>query len=127
MKILYAALLMAFVPVAFGQVIDAHLHGWTDENYRQRDAQAPATGTEHMRATIAEMDEHNVRSAVVSGNMEALAMWTAADSRFIPGYQITGSKIISPEKFEDHVVAGRVEVLGEFAPVFVGKEPGDPI
>ena len=79
-----------------------------------------------MRATIMAMDEHDVRFAVVSGNMDALAMWTAADDRFIPGYQVTGSNIISPEEFERHIKAGRIKVLGEFAPLFVGKTPADP-
>jgi len=126
MNYLLPILLMLFFSTAHGQVIDTHLHGWTDDNYRQMDSASPATGTEHMNATIAAMDEHDVRFAVISGNMDALAMWTAADDRFIPGYQITGSNIISPEEFEGHVEAGRIRVLGEFAPLFVGKKPADP-
>ena len=126
MKFLTAILLVSLLSTARGQVIDTHLHGWTDDNYPRRGPSAPATGSEHMRATIAAMDEHDVRFAVISGNMDALAMWTAADDRFIPGYQITGSNIISPEAFEAHVEAGRIKVLGEFAPLFVGKTPADP-
>jgi predicted TIM-barrel fold metal-dependent hydrolase len=79
-----------------------------------------------MLATIAAMDEHDVRFAVVSGNLEALTAWTDADDRFIPGYQVTGSSIIPPDEFERHVKAGRIRVLGEFAPLFVGKTPADP-
>lgn len=126
MKFLTTLSLTFLLSTAHAQVIDTHLHGWTDDNYPQRGPSAPATGTEHMRATIAAMDENDVRFAVVSGNMDALAMWTAADDRFIPGYQVTGSNIISPEEFEGHVEAGRIKVLGEFAPLFVGKTPADP-
>jgi predicted TIM-barrel fold metal-dependent hydrolase len=125
MKILLAALLAILCATGQAQVIDTHLHGWTDENYPQRGPSAPATGSDHMRATIAAMDQHDVRFAVVSGNMDALAMWTAADDRFIPGYQVTGSNIIPPGEFEQHVEAGRIKVLGEFAPLFVGKTPAD--
>ena len=126
MRFLTTILLTIICSTAQAQVIDTHLHGWTDDNYPQRGPSAPATGTDHMRATIAAMDKHDVRFAVVSGNMEALAMWTAADDRFIPGYQVTGSNIISPGEFERHVKAGHIRVLGEFAPLFVGKTPADP-
>ncbi len=126
MKLLITIVSAMLFSVAQAQVIDTHLHGWTNDNYQQRGPGSPATGTEHMQATIAAMNENDVRFAVVSGNMDTLAMWTAADERFIPGYQITGSNIITPEEFETHVEAGRIRVMGEFAPVFVGKEPGDP-
>lgn len=126
MKLWITIPLTLLISAAQAQVIDTHLHGWADDNYPQRHPASLPTGTEHMKATIAAMDEHDVRFAVVSGNMDALAMWTAADGRFIPGYQITGSNIISPEEFEAHVEAGRIKVLGEFAPVFVGKTPADP-
>lgn len=120
---------------AFAQVIDTHLHAFTEATYRSSGdhplgGSSPETAAEHLRMTIEEMDRNDVRHAVVSGSLESVEQWVAADARFIPGYQVTGTSeraLIEPEVFEQLVREGKFRVLGEFAPIFAGKTLADPL
>ena len=76
---------------AFGQVIDMHLHGYTEKDFfvgkARNGFESSKTAQEQLAQTRAAMDNHNIRYAVLCGTMESLERYTKADKRFIPGYQ----------------------------------------
>lgn len=125
-------LFMAFLPSALmAQVIDAHLHAYTDQDYwggrtHQTGVNSPELAKEHMDQTIGLMDKHDIRHAVVCGSIEATGKYVAADPRFIPGYT-PGDTIISPSEFERHIKEGKIKVFGEIMAVYQGRTLNDPI
>ncbi|PHK97218.1 hypothetical protein CGL56_16690 [Neolewinella marina] len=113
------------------QIIDVHLHGYTDQDYwggrpHPSGAESPPTAGEHMRQTIALMDQHDIEYAVVSGSPEATAQYVAADPRFIPGYMDDGS-LIPVSEFEQLIKEGRIKVFGEVSGVYRGATLNDSI
>ena len=89
------AMLVLHVSI-FPQIIDMHLHSYTKDGYfggRQHPTgvSSPKTVEDHLNETIAEMDKHDIRYAVVSGPMESVDRYVEADPRFIPGYSDPGS------------------------------------
>lgn len=118
------------------QVIDMHLHSYSPQTYfggrgaHPGGATSPETVTEHLQETIAEMDRNDIRYAVVSGSLDSVATFVAADARFIPGYYVPATRpgdLVSPEEFEERVKAGTIRVFGELAPIFGGKTLADPM
>jgi len=97
-----AVVLILLVNLAVSaQVIDVHLHSYTDADYwggRQHPTglSSPKTTKEHLAQTIDAMNKHKIEYAVVSGSLESLEAYTKADPRFIPGYMDDGELILSP-------------------------------
>ncbi|MGD8923063.1 MAG: amidohydrolase family protein [Candidatus Zixiibacteriota bacterium] len=117
--------------IANGQIIDMHLHAYSESNYwggstGPAGLASPATPEEHRAQTLKLLDENNVEAAVVCGSLEALETWTAEDSRLIPG--LMDEEPLPPvDRFEELVKSGKVKVFGEITAVYQGKTLNDPM
>ena len=115
-----------------GQVIDVHLHSYTDDDYwggrpsRYQNISSPKSSAELLDKTIAEMDKNNIQYAVVSGSLKSVARFVKADSRFIPGY-MEEDNIIPVDEFEELVKNGKIKVFGEITGVYYGKTLNDAL
>ena len=124
--------------VTSGQVIDVHLHSYTEkdfvvpkvlnslessksamEHFEQgmpkvlNGLEPSKSAMEHLEQTIKEMDKNKIEYAVISGTIEGIERYTKADKRFIPGYQDLQDTLIPVKQFEEYVQSGRIKVFGE--------------
>ncbi|NJB84322.1 hypothetical protein GGR26_000067 [Lewinella marina] len=121
---------LIFCPVlAYGQVIDMHLHAYTEQDFwvaTARNGFAPAeSARDLLEQTIRKMDEHAIEFAVVSGNLESLAYYTQADDRFVPSYQDYDADLIPVDSFLTLVRNGDIQVFGEVMAVYHGQTLND--
>lgn len=117
--------------IAHSQIIDVHMHSYTEDNYwggksHPTGIGSPETVDEHLNQTIYLMDKHNIEYAVVSGSIESIEKYVNADDRFIPGYS-DGEELIPLEEFEQLVDDGKIKVFGEVAGVYYGRTLNDPL
>lgn len=115
--------------VANAQIIDVHLHSYTDDDYwggktHRTGITSPKTAADHLKETIAQMNKNNVEFAVVSGTVESIALYTKADARFIPGY-MDDNGLIPVAEFDSLVKNGKIKVFGEITGVYQGKTLND--
>lgn len=120
-------------------VIDVHLHAysgipagasadWAGEP-EARALTSPADAHAHLRATLAEMDRHNVVLGVVSGPETAVRAWLEA----APG-RVIGGAFLGDDGLPEHTVdslralvdGGVMGVLGELGLQYHGIRPDDP-
>jgi len=134
MKISQLLTVLSLIGTQFlpGQVIDVHLHSYTEDDYwggrpsNYQNLSSPKSAAELLNKTIAEMDKNNIQYAVVSGSLKSVARFVKADSRFIPGYMEEDS-IIPILKFEELVKNGEIRVFGEITGVYFGKTLNDSL
>jgi uncharacterized protein len=111
------------------QIIDVHMHSYTDKNFWVGTARnglaSSKTAKETLEETIQKMNLHNIKYAVVSGPMESLQVYTSADKRFIPGYQDSEDTLLPIKQFEEYVRSGKIKVFGEVMAVYKGKTLAD--
>lgn len=113
-----------------GPIIDMHLHSYDAGTYwggrTHRSGQpSPTTFDEHRQQTIAEMDANRIEHAVVSGSLDSVVDYAAADPRFVRGLSFDGA--LPPiDKFEQLLRTGQVQVFGELGTVYHGKTLADP-
>lgn len=122
-----------------GPVIDVHLHAYVEvppemaadwaDRPEARALTAPPTAEAHMRATLDEMERHNVVLAVVSGPEASIRAWRSeAPDRIIGGAFLGDDGL--PEHSVDSLRAlvdeGTVGVLGELGLQYEGIAPDDP-
>lgn len=116
--------------MSFGQIIDVHLHSYTEKNFwvgkARNGFESSKTAKETLEQTIQKMNEHKIAYAVVSGPIESLEIYTKADKRFIPGYQDSEENLIPIIQFEEYIKSGRIKVFGEVMAVYKGKTLADP-
>ena len=129
---LLLALLFALTCLsAFGQVIDMHLHGYTEKDFfvgkARNGFESSPTAQEHLTQTRAAMDKHNIRYAVLCGTMASVERYTKADQRFIPGYQDYEETLMPLGQFETLIQAGKIKVFGEVMAVYKGRTLADSI
>lgn len=125
------AVLLFVSKAADSQIIDMHLHSYTESEYwldspPLRGIESPATVKEHLDQTIQLLDKHKIEWAVVCGSLESVEIWTSADKRFIPGLT-DKQKLPDVSKFEDLVKAGKIKVFGEILAVYQGRTLNDSI
>lgn len=114
------------------QIIDVHVHSYTSSDYwggfqHPTGIKSPQTADEHLQQTIALLDKHKIEFAVVSGaSIESVEKYVSADARFIPGY-MDDEELISIDKFEKLVIAGKIKVFGEITGVYLGRTLNDTI
>jgi uncharacterized protein len=128
-------LLLTFLSLAYivciSQVIDMHMHAYTEKDFftgkARNGLQSSKTVNEHLEQTIAKMNQHNIRYAVVCGTMESLERYTGADKRFIPAYQDYQDSLMPIQQFENAVKAGKIQVFGEVMAVYKGITLADSI
>jgi predicted TIM-barrel fold metal-dependent hydrolase len=115
--------------ISFGQIIDVHMHSYTEKNFWVGTARnglaSSKTAKETLEQTIKKMNQHNIKYAVVSGPIESVEIYTKADKRFIPGYQDNEDSLIPIGQFEEYVKTGKIKVFGEVMAVYKGKTLAD--
>src|SRR5688500_16747862 len=116
----------AFTEQVKGQIIDMHMHGYTDADYwyggKARNGLVAAQSADDLlKKTIEQMDKHKIKWAVLSGTLETLEKYTKADSRFIPAYQDYQDTLINIVHFEELIKSGRIKVFGEVMAVYHGR------
>ena len=127
-------LLLIFITIgneiSFGQIIDMHMHSYTEKTFWVGTARnglaSSKTAKETLEETIQKMNQHNIEFAVVSGSIESLEIYTKADKRFIPGYQDSEETLIPIKQFEEYIKFGKIKVFGEVMAVYKGKTLADP-
>jgi len=116
-------------------IVDMHLHA-----YRLADGPAPpenpATGrpaasrtTAELRdASLAALARYNIVKAVISGPAETVAQWRAASPARVLGgaYVDENNPLPDLATLRTHILAGRVQVLGELVLQHMGMAPNDP-
>lgn len=124
-------LLMAVCQSGISQIIDMHLHCYTEKDFwtgkARNGLESSKTVTDHMEQTIRKMDTHKIKYAVVCGTMESLDRYTKADKRFIPAYQDYQDTLIPVQQFEEYVRVGKIKVFGEVMAVYKGLKLTDSI
>jgi uncharacterized protein len=123
------AIFMACCSTLSAQVIDVHMHSYTEKDFWVGTARnglaSSATAQKTMEETIAKMNQHNIQHAVVCGSLESLEKYTKADKRFIPGYQDAEETLIPIAQFEALIKSGKIKVFGEVMAVYKGKTLAD--
>ena len=113
------------------RIIDMHMHSYTQKDFWQANARngtpSALSADDLLKKTIEKMDRHRIQFAMVAGTVESLEKYTAADPRFIPGYQDYGEALMPLNEFEALISAGRIKVFGEVMAVYHGRTLNDPI
>ena len=116
---------------SMGQVIDMHMHGYTEKDFwvgtARNGLESSKTAIETLDQTIKKMDQHKIEYAVVCGTITSLERYTKADKRFIPGYQDYGDTLMPVAQFEEYIKSGKIKVFGEVMAVYKGLTLADPI
>ncbi|MBD3217149.1 MAG: amidohydrolase family protein [candidate division Zixibacteria bacterium] len=129
---IFLAFLLFLCTSAYSQIIDVHMHCYTEEDYYggtphpYGGIESPANAEDHLQETLQYMDKHDIEFAVISGSMESVEKWAKADPRFIPGFA-DEKKLPDIEKFEEMVKNGKIKVFGEIMAVYLGRTLNDPI
>jgi len=123
------ATLMLLCTTLSAQVIDVHMHSYTEKNFWVGTARngfaSSETALKTMEETIQQMNKNNIQYAVVCGSLESLEKYTKADKRFIPGYQDYEDKLIPIHQFEALIKSGKIKVFGEVMAVYKGLTLAD--
>jgi uncharacterized protein len=132
MKIfLLLLILLVSFEVATTQIIDMHMHCYTQKDFwtgKARNGLASSKNAEeHLKETIEKMDGHDIRYAVICGTMESLDKYTNSDKRFIPAYQDFEDTLIPVQQFEDYIKSGKIKVFGEVMAVYKGLRLTDSV
>lgn len=135
--IIMKKIILPFTILCFGfnavsaQVIDMHMHSYTEKDFwtgkARNGLESSKTVKEHLEQTTKKMNEHNIKYAVICGTIESIERYTKADSRFIPGYQDYQDTLIPVKQFEEYVKSGKIKVFGEVMAVYKGKTLADPV
>ena len=115
--------------VSTAQVIDMHMHSYTEKDFwtgkARNGLESSKTAREHLEQTIKKMDKHKIEYAVICGSIESIERYTSADKRFIPGYQDYQDTLIPVRQFEEYVQSGKIKVFGEVMAVYKGLTLAD--
>src|SRR5688572_26483438 len=113
------------------QVIDMHMHCYTEKDFwvgtARNGLESSKTAVETLGQTIKKMDLHKIEYAVVCGTLSSLDRYTKADKRFIPGYQDYEDTLMPVRQFEEYVQSVRIKVFGEVMAVYKGLTLADPV
>ena len=118
-------------------IIDMHVHAYGKDRDEGRYGSAGPHGLvgsanqrAHFEETYSQFRKYNIQKAVVTGPPEGLQAWMDWDTedRIIPGLYMNHPSDygMSPERFEDLVKAGKVQVFGELGPYYSGTSLSDP-
>jgi len=115
-------------------VIDMHAHAFgEDGDYGAKDHWGKAGSANHemlFKETYEQFGKCNVVKAVVSGPLTSVETWKSKDedNRIIRGILIHAPTEggMNPERFENLVKSGNIEVFGEVEPMMTGGTISDP-
>lgn len=125
------AIMVIFFESAGAQIIDMHMHAYTDDEYwggekHHMGPDSPKSATELLSQVIAVMNKHDIEYALLSGSPEALRKWKKADKRFIGGYEYIGTALIDTAKFKQLIEEGLIQAFAEMGSVYLGETLADP-
>ena len=130
LSLLFAALLL-FACNSSAQVIDMHMHSYTEKDFwvgkARNGFESSRTTKEHLEQTIQKMNQHKIEYAVICGTIESIDRYTKADKRFIPGYQDYEETLIPVKQFEEYIQSGKIKVFGEVMAVYKGMTLADSL
>ncbi len=130
LSLLFAALLL-FACNSSAQVIDMHMHSYTEKDFwvgkARNGFESSRTTKEHLEQTIQKMNQHKIEYAVICGTIESIDRYTKADKRFIPGYQDYEETLIPVRQFEEYIQSGKIKVFGEVMAVYKGMTLADSL
>jgi predicted TIM-barrel fold metal-dependent hydrolase len=116
-------------------IIDMHVHAYAKDERWAAKVGNPVTGqamvavTEdaHREATFAAMKRAGIVKAMVSGDHEAVLRWRdAAPGRVLVGYSFDDPETLDLDFLRRERAAGRLDLLGEAGPQYLGIAPDDP-
>jgi uncharacterized protein len=135
--ILSATLLQAFAASVAAQtpaepIIDVHLHAAAAPRAQgpaqpALDSLVPAQPTDQavLDSTLAVMRRLNIVRGALSGSPTRVAQWMdAAPGKFLGGI-LLGTRFFPTDSLRAWHAAGRLGVMGEIQPIYVGKSPAD--
>jgi len=129
--IVLLSIFLSDCPEVFSQVIDMHMHSYTEKDFGVAKArngfESSKSAKEHLEQTIHEMDKNNVEFAVICGTIESINRYTRTDKRFIPGYQDYEETLIPVKLFEEYILSGKIKVFGEVMAVYKGRTLADSV
>ena len=108
-------------------IIDVHMHAiWWGPGLAEplTGLKAPASSEELRRSNLAAMERYNIVKAVVSGD-RADEYRLAAPGKMIPGILLLDTSV-GVDSLRALHRTGRLAVLAEFAPQYIGLAPNDP-
>lgn len=124
------ALLILASAMATAQVIDMHMHSYTEKDFwvgkARNGFESSKTSKEHLEQTIQKMNQQKIEYAVICGTIESIERYVKADNRFIPAYQDYEEKLIPIKQFEEYIQSGKIKVFGEVMAVYKGMTLADP-
>ena len=132
--ILSALLWMSFTISAQDRpspIIDMHLHSHDEGSYfiapDQYGTMAPPTAEAHFNQTYKIMQRNDIVLGVISGTESSENSWMSKDhdKRFLRGLGFYKDQW-TPERFEQLVKAGKIDVFGEIGAYYSGKTLADP-
>ena len=130
LSLLFAALLL-FACNSSAQVIDMHMHSYTEKDFwvgkARNGFESSRTTKEHLEQTIQKMNQHKIEYAVICGTIESIDRYTKADKRFIPGYQDYEETLIPVKQFKEYIQSGKIKVFGEVMAVYKGMTLADSL
>ena len=130
-RLMIVGLLMLSAVVACTQVIDMHMHSYTEKDFwvgkARNGFESSKTTNEHLEQTIRKMNLHKIEYAVICGTLESIERYSNADKRFIPGYQDYEETLIPVKQFEQYVQSGKIKVFGEVMAVYKGMTLADSL
>ncbi len=140
MRYLFLVMACLCCAIAFTQtrIIDMHVHSYVQSDFGEREPAADHYGKKgsdnarsHMVETFAAFRKYNIVKAAVSGHPESVDNWVAYDSN---NRVIRGILIFNPDdygmdsvKFEQMVIAKKIEIFGEIGAYYGGTTLSDSI
>ena len=120
-------------------IIDVHLHTYNAAIAAHHPSNpatgqpGPASPAEHMRATLAAMEQYNIVAAIVSGSLEAVDAWhRAAPPRILgsplcgkPGVDMFGEALPTLESPRGRYRERQLKAMAEVTAQYEGLSPSD--
>jgi hypothetical protein len=81
--ILIFTLLTIGSSISYGQIIDMHMHSYTEKDFwvgtARNGLKSSKSAKETLEQTIQKMNEHNIEYAVVCGSIESIELYSKTD------------------------------------------------
>ena len=119
-------------PAATGPIIDMHLHAYPADFFGSVGVPDPVFGQPSpetddalLQQTVAEMDEHGIRLGLISGPLDYVARWKAAEPEKFLGSPQFPHPYPYPEleELRELYHAGELAALGEVTTQYIGVSP----
>lgn len=118
-------------------IIDVHMHSYSEKDWQDSNVPNPVTkkpltaknAKDHFNETLAQMKRFNIVTGMISNNFgyETALEWHRLDpKRFIVGYGFDDPSKVDLKFLKAEITVGRVQMIGEVDPQYLGIAPNDP-